>query len=73
MADLPAAAVRYAIDLFLLRAGADHVADRVHIGRFGEGLCAQLMHHGPYAEEGPDIARLHNFATAQGLRLRLRH
>jgi hypothetical protein len=49
------------------------VADRVRIGRFGEGLCAQLMHRGPYADEGPNIARLHDFVAAQGLRLRGHH
>lgn len=49
------------------------VADRVRVERFEEGLCAQLIHHGPYASEGPDIARLHDFAAAQGLRLRGRH
>jgi hypothetical protein len=48
-------------------------SSRVRIERFEEGLCAQLMHHGPYASEGPDIARLHDFAAAQGLRLRGRH
>lgn len=49
------------------------VAARVRIERFGEGLCAQLMHRGPYAGEGPNIARLHDFAAAQGLRLRGHH
>jgi hypothetical protein len=49
------------------------VADRVRIERFDEGLCVQLMHRGPYAGEGPDIARLHDFAAAQGLRLRGHH
>lgn len=49
------------------------VAARVRIERFDEGLCAQLMHHGPYTGEGPNIARLHNFAAAQGLRLRGHH
>jgi len=36
-------------------------------------VCAQLMHRGPYADEGPNIARLHEFIAAQGLRLRGRH
>jgi len=49
------------------------VADRVRIERFEEGLCAQLMHRGAYAGEGPNIARLHDFAAAQGLRLRGHH
>jgi hypothetical protein len=49
------------------------VAARVRIERFDEGLCVQLMHRGPYAGEGPNIARLHDFAAAQGLRLRGHH
>jgi hypothetical protein len=49
------------------------VASRVRIERFEEGLCAQLMHRGPYADEGPNIARLHDFVAAQGLRLRGHH
>lgn len=49
------------------------IADRVRIERFDEGACVQLMHHGPYTEEGRDIARLHDFAATQGLRLRGHH
>jgi hypothetical protein len=49
------------------------VAQRIRIERFEEGRCAQLMHRGPYADEGPNIARLHEFIAAQGLRLRGRH
>ncbi len=49
------------------------MAARVRIETFDEGRCAQLMHHGPYAEEGPNIARLHEFVAAQGLRLRGHH
>jgi hypothetical protein len=33
---------------------------------FTEGRAAQVMHTGPYSEEGPTIARLHDFITAQG-------
>ncbi|MGZ4674630.1 MAG: GyrI-like domain-containing protein [Ilumatobacteraceae bacterium] len=49
------------------------VARRVRLEQFDEGRCAQLMHHGPYADEGPSIVRLHEFVAAQGLRLRGRH
>jgi len=49
------------------------VAGRVRVERFDEGLCVQLMHHGPYAVEGPSVVRLHGFAAARGLRLRGRH
>ncbi len=31
-----------------------------------EGRCAQIMHIGPFSEEGPDIARVHQFIAAAG-------
>lgn len=38
-----------------------------------EGVSVQIMHIGPYDEEGPTIARLHDFAAEHGHRLRGRH
>jgi hypothetical protein len=32
-----------------------------------EGLCAQILHKGPYADEKPTIEMLHAFIRAQGL------
>jgi hypothetical protein len=32
-----------------------------------EGLCAQILHKGPYAEEKPTIEKLHAFIREQGL------
>ncbi len=46
---------------------------RVRFERFEEGLCAQTMHIGPYAAEGPTIARLHAFIVESGHRLTGRH
>ena len=40
---------------------------------FHEGLSAQIMHIGPYAEEGPTIEKLHAFIEEQGHRLRDKH
>jgi hypothetical protein len=37
-----------------------------------EGVCAQTMHLGPFSEEGPTIARVHDFIAASGS-LRGRH
>jgi hypothetical protein len=37
-----------------------------------EGVCAQTLHVGPFAEEGPTIARVHDFIAANGL-LRGKH
>jgi hypothetical protein len=34
--------------------------------RFHEGLAAQVMHLGPYADEGPTIARLHTLIAERG-------
>jgi len=45
----------------------------VRLERFAEGQAAQVMHIGPYAEEAPTIARLHEFVAEQGYELRGRH
>jgi hypothetical protein len=47
--------------------------DRLAYQRWTEGRCAQLLHVGPYADEGPSIARLHQAITAAGHRPRGRH
>lgn len=40
----------------------------LRLEKFAEGLSAQIMHIGPYSDEAPTIARLHNeFLPAQGL------
>jgi hypothetical protein len=38
-----------------------------------EGSCAQLMHVGPFSEEGPNIQRLHDFIDAKGARVGKHH
>jgi hypothetical protein len=48
-------------------------AGRLRLERFDEGLAAQIMHIGPYADEAPTIERLHAFAAEQGYELRGRH
>lgn len=40
--------------------------ERLRISAFAEGRCAQLMHVGPFSEEGPTIGRLHDFIAAHG-------
>ena len=45
----------------------------VQLWPYAEGLCLQALHIGPYADEGPLIARLHTEATAQGLALTGHH
>ncbi len=46
---------------------------RVRYLRWAEGRCAQLLHVGPYAAEGPSLAALHEAIAAAGLRPRGRH
>ncbi len=41
-------------------------AANLRFGRFAEGLAAQVMHVGPFATEGPTIARLHDYIAEQG-------
>ena len=48
-------------------------APLLRLERFYEGLAAQIMHIGPYAEEAPTIERLHEWVAAQGYELRGRH
>ena len=40
---------------------------------YQEGLAAQIIHIGPYAEEAPTIAKLHAFIAEQGRELRGKH
>ncbi len=47
--------------------------DRLRLERFHEGRCAQLLHVGPFSEEGPAITRLHAFIEAQSSRVGKHH
>ncbi|MDD2914333.1 MAG: GyrI-like domain-containing protein [Gallionella sp.] len=40
---------------------------------FTEGACAQILHIGPFSEEGPTIAKVHQFIEASGGKLRGKH
>ena len=48
-------------------------AARVRLETYHEGLSAQVMHLGPYSEEAPTIALLHEFIAAEGYEMRGRH
>jgi hypothetical protein len=39
--------------------------DKLRIESFTEGLCAQVLHVGPFSEEGPTIQRVHAFISAR--------
>ena len=55
------------------KAPANPALERIVLERLDEGRAAQLLHVGPYAEEGPAIERLHAFIAGQGLAPRGRH
>jgi len=40
--------------------------DKIKLISLNEGKSAQIMHIGPYADEAPTIAKLHNFIGEQG-------
>lgn len=40
--------------------------DRLRLAPFHEGLCMQIMHLGPYADEPQTVARMKEFAQANG-------
>jgi hypothetical protein len=48
-------------------------APLLRLERLHEGLAAQIMHVGPYADEAPTIEGLHAWVAAQGYELRGRH
>ena len=47
--------------------------DRIRFEPYAEGLAAQILYFGPYADEAPTIERLHQFATDSGYQLRGKH
>jgi hypothetical protein len=49
------------------------VLDRARFETYDEGLVVHLMHIGPYSAEGPNIARMHQFAFDQGYQLTGKH
>ena len=46
---------------------------RVRFATFDEGAAAQIMHLGPFSEEGPTIERVHDFIEASGGRRSGKH
>lgn len=40
--------------------------ERLRLEPFAEGRCAQVLHVGPFSEEGPTIQRLHDFVASRG-------
>jgi hypothetical protein len=48
-------------------------ADKIRLETFHEGLSAQIMHVGPYSEEGPTGKKLHDFIRENGYKMRGLH
>jgi hypothetical protein len=46
---------------------------KVRLKSFTEGLSAQLLHVGPFEQEGPEIARIHAEIAARGKKPRGKH
>jgi hypothetical protein len=60
-----------AIDAVRRRKGLEDL-DRLRFEAFDEGHCAQVLHVGPFSEEGPTIQRVHEYIRGRG-RLRGKH
>lgn len=46
---------------------------KIRFEQYYEGTVVQLMHIGPFSEEGPNIARMHAFAAENGYHLAGKH
>lgn len=65
--------VHAARDAAQSKKGASQALEQLRFERFEEGLCAQVLHVGPYDAEAPAIAALHAFIHEQGCVLRGKH
>ncbi len=57
--------VNQAVEQVGTKKGAPPLSE-VRLGAFCEGLSAQILHVGPYAEEAPTVARLHALIKEKG-------
>jgi len=70
--DLPAALLAESLSSAKAKKPELPISD-LRVERFSEGTAAQVMHIGPYGEEGPTIAALHAFIADQGHAMRGKH
>jgi hypothetical protein len=61
---VPAALIATAIGSVRDKKGLAAV-DKLRLETFAEGLCAQVLHIGPFTDEGPTIERLHEFIDSR--------
>ena len=57
----------------LLARGKPKAIGRVALERLAEGRCVQVLHVGPYMDEGPTLDAMLAFAKAQGLKFSGKH
>jgi hypothetical protein len=46
---------------------------KLRLEGFSEGRCAQILHIGPFSEEGPTIEKVHQFIASRGKRTAKHH
>lgn len=46
---------------------------KIHLELFSEGKCAQIMHIGPFTEEGPTVEKVHQFIDSRSQRVGKHH
>ncbi len=61
---VPEDIVHQAIHDVIAKKGLE-AAKRLRLEEFHEGRCAQILHVGPFSEEGPTIERVHEFIEAR--------
>ena len=47
--------------------------DKIRFESYHEGLSVQILHIGPYDDEGPTIAQMHKFIDENGYQLHMKH
>lgn len=57
----------------VLSKGKAPLASETRFETYSEGLCAQILYLGAYADEGPTIAAMHQFIHEQGCELTGKH
>lgn len=61
-----------AIDAVRVKKGYPALSD-LRLEHFTEGRCAQILHIGPFSEEGPNIERVHRYIEEHGHKLHGKH
>lgn len=72
----PGPATSEMVEKVILRVMGDKglaAGEQARFERYGDGLAAQVMHVGPYADEAPTIRLLHDFIESEGLMFTGRH